>query len=321
MTWSVRKPLSNDSLLRGGVAARLALFLAVALSLVALCSCAPRIVEPQNAAPHTEIEAAEEPADEQVSGGQSGYGTGNESSPAATDGLGNLPASSDYMAVEPEPVEPQPQPRASVELTCGMLDDIEATDELQVFYLSDEAPPELNETAREDLEAAVQAIREKGGVGFLFLDVESGTGVSLNIDQAFYGASSFKGPYAVYLCQQLVESGELNLDDTYAVCTQVEKLGAYPYGGSDTARRLIEETVVRSDNNAYASLRDTFDMKGYNEWASDLGANDCLWVRGYHYPTYCARSSAKLWLNAHQYFQSGTDTALWLEGLMQSTEH
>lgn len=62
----------------------------------------------------------------------------------------------------------------------------------------------LSEEQQESLAAATQNI-EGGGytVGFTLINLNTGKGIAYNLDSRVYGASSFKGPYAAYLCQHL----------------------------------------------------------------------------------------------------------------------
>jgi hypothetical protein len=274
---------------------------ALAIAVVPCASCdAADEPKPDSATETTgaATEAPEESADKETPGVVRGTGT----------------------ASMPEVQKAARESRASVELTCGLLDDIASTPDLQVFSLSEEPAPALETKTYDNLTKAMQAIQSKGDLGFFMMDVESGAGIAYNLDEPFYGASSFKGPYAVFLCQELIETGKVKLDDECKICTRVDKLGSYPFGGSDTVQNLIYAAVVESDNNAYVSLRDTFDTLGYDEWATGLGVKDCPWTQGFHYPTYCTRSSAKLWLNTYRYFETGSDTSVWLEAVMQIAE-
>lgn len=62
----------------------------------------------------------------------------------------------------------------------------------------------LSEEQQESLTAATQNI-EGGGytVGFTLINLNTGKGIAYNLDSRVYGASSFKGPYAAFLCQHL----------------------------------------------------------------------------------------------------------------------
>ena len=50
-------------------------------------------------------------------------------------------------------------------------------------------------------------------MGVVFYDLSSGKGVTYNADVEVYGASSYKALYALYICESLVETGQVSLDD------------------------------------------------------------------------------------------------------------
>lgn len=49
-------------------------------------------------------------------------------------------------------------------------------------------------------------------MGVVFYDLSSGRGLTYNADVEVYGASSYKALYALYICEMLVESGQVSLD-------------------------------------------------------------------------------------------------------------
>lgn len=156
--------------------------------------------------------------------------------------------------------------------------------------------PALSAEAQEEIS---EALGELNGneAGFFFIDLTSGNGIAYNLDERVYGASSFKGPYAAYLC---------------------ETRGDGEAGLSDSTRSLIESMVVSSDNNAFKTLRNTYDSAGFSDWLSscavDAGLKDDT-----HFPRYSARESALLWLHTYRYLRTDTDTAQWLKGLYAQT--
>lgn len=156
--------------------------------------------------------------------------------------------------------------------------------------------PELSAEAQEEI---AEAIGELGGneTGFFFIDLTSGNGIAYNLDERVYGASSFKGPYAAYLC---------------------ETRGDGEAGLSDSTRSLIESMVISSDNNAFKTLRNTYDSAGFSDWLSSCAVDTDL-KDDTHFPRYSARESALLWLHTFRYLQTDTDTAQWLKGLYAQT--
>lgn len=82
------------------------------------------------------------------------------------------------------------------------------------------------------LHHATDAIEDAGyKVGYVLLDVNTGTTISYNADTAFYSASSLKGPYVTALAR-------------YGLGDGIESLSG-----------LVSATIEQSDNAAYAILR------------------------------------------------------------------
>lgn len=170
-----------------------------------------------------------------------------------------------------------------------------AANEPMAFSLSGEAPI-LSEDRVADLGAALSAFEDDGyGVGFILIDLAQANGIAYNLDERIYGASSFKGPFCTYLCE--TRGGEAGL--------------------SSSARSLIAATVTESDNDAFTSLRLSYDGD-LESWLASCGVDPSI-ARDTHFPRYSARESALLWLHTYRYLQSGSDNAAWLEGLFSET--
>lgn len=171
-----------------------------------------------------------------------------------------------------------------------------AANEPTAFSLSGEAPI-LSEDRVADLGAALSAFTDEGyGVGFILIDLAQANGIAYNLDERIYGASSFKGPFCTYLC---------------------ETRGDGKTGLSSSARSLITATVTESDNDAFTSLRLSYDGD-LESWLASCGVDPSI-ARDTHFPRYSARESALLWLHTYRYLQSGSDNAAWLEELFSET--
>ena len=183
-------------------------------------------------------------------------------------------------------------------LTTDAFTAIDATADAPAPFALDPGAdaPALSAEAQD---AIADAIGELGGneAGFLFIDLTSGNGIAYNLDERVYGASSFKGPYAAYLC---------------------ETRGDGEAGLSDSTRSLIESMVVSSDNNAFKALRNAYDSAGFSDWLSSCAVDTDL-KDDTHFPRYSARESALLWLHTFRYLQTDTDTAQWLKELYAQT--
>ena len=171
----------------------------------------------------------------------------------------------------------------------------------------DAAP--LSEEQQESLAAATQNI-EGGGytVGFMLINLNTGKGIAYNLDSRVYGASSFKGPYAAYLCQHLGDN-----DVSYPSGSEAAGPGV-----SSSIYSLIQPMILYSDNSAFSSLRNSYDSAGFAEWLNSCGMDSEI-MHDTHFPRYSARESALLWLRTYQYLKTNTPTAQDLASLYEQT--
>ena len=198
-------------------------------------------------------------------------------------------------------------------LSKADFNDIPSGDTVQTFSLVDNKTPTLEDESLALLQDALSQAQELGDVGVVFCDLSSGRGVTYNADAEVYGASSYKAPYALYICETLVESGQVSLDGPLAT------YGDYSMGWQ-TVRNLIENAVVNSDNDSFIALRAAFDHDGYEDWIANLGVDDETALNPMSdFPTYCPRTSAKLWREMSEYLSCDTEASQWLSGLLAST--
>lgn len=198
-------------------------------------------------------------------------------------------------------------------LSKADFNDIPSGDTVQTFSLVDDQIPALEDESLAALQDTLDQAQELGDVGVVFYNLSSGKGVTYNADAEVYGASSYKALYVLYVCELLVETGQVSLDDT---------LGTY--GGNSmgwlTVRDLIETSVVNSDNDSFVALRATFDQDGYEDWIAALGVEDEVALDPMSdFPTYCPRTSVKLWREMSEYLSRESETSQWLSGLLAST--
>lgn len=150
----------------------------------------------------------------------------------------------------------------------------------------------------DSLTSAIRSMESQGyEVGCFFVDLNSGEGVAYNLDTRIYGASSFKGVYAAYLSEHLAD-GESGL--------------------SASAVSLMDDSIRYSDNNAFSTLRNSYDGAGFARWVESCGVSSDI-VHDTHFPRYSARESALFWLHTYRYLQSGTDAAAHLRELYTQT--
>jgi hypothetical protein len=102
------------------------------------------------------------------------------------------------------------------------------------------------------------------------------TGISYNVDEEFYSASSIKGPYVASVVSMYPEA----LDDS---------------------NTTIKNILYYSDNQAYADLRSMYGDAPIDQWESDCGASFSF-ESGSDYAFYNARTLALLWERNYLYF-------------------
>ncbi|MDO4443087.1 MAG: serine hydrolase [Slackia sp.] len=226
-------------------------------------------------------------------------------------------------AVEPTEPEPEPEP---FEPEPAALDAIPTGKRLQTFSLAESAAESdgaqeisLSDDQASAIMAAIDAAEEEGDVSLVLYNLNTGAGIGYNVDGTVYGASSFKAPYALYVCETKVEPGLVSLDDAISGTSAYDP-SSYYNGGAYQLSDLIESAIVYSDNNAFGSLRDAFDDQGYDDWALDLGLDDALYRADSWYPWYCARTSAKVWTEMYRYLQTESEAARYLGELTGETE-
>ena len=194
----------------------------------------------------------------------------------------------------------------------AMLDGIDESDEIVAFSLSDARAPELSNKNLSAIRTALENF-DGASVGFGMYDVESGRGIGYNLDQQIYGASSFKAPYALYLCQKHIENGELTIPGLS------DEDGTELFGAGGYTKILIENAICNSDNDSFAMLRSMYDANGYSEWVDELGIQDAAYTPDSWFPWHSVRSSLKIWTEMYNYWQTGDDAAQWLSSLCGET--
>lgn len=177
-----------------------------------------------------------------------------------------------------------------------------ATDSIATFSLiegegTNKVIPTLTEEQTKAITYTLDQIKEiTPDVGFLILDLDTGAGICYNIDQDIYAASSFKGPYSVYVCESAT-SGNL----------------------PSSTRDNIHNAIAWSDNNSYYRLRNAYNGSTFTSWMEDVGVDPAKAARTF--PTYNVRDLAKLWLHSYPYLTNTNDSkAQWLANELRNTE-
>ncbi|MGN0302316.1 MAG: serine hydrolase [Anaerotardibacter sp.] len=159
----------------------------------------------------------------------------------------------------------------------------------------------LTEEQTTALNQATQDLLDTGyDFGYMLIDLDTGNAIYYNIDQKVYGASSFKGPFCHFVCEELIDTGKT---------TQA------------SVKNSIESVILYSDNESYRSLRYRFNQYGFTDYLDSLGLDSASLMKGGSFPTYSARTSAILWLDTYHYLVERFDnsTASWLTELYATT--
>ncbi len=200
--------------------------------------------------------------------------------------------------------------------TVASIAQVPAATTLTTYDLSDNPQTfELSEASTTTINNALAPFIENDiKLGFVVLDINTGRGISYNPDQEVYGASTIKGPFSTYICQDLVENGEIKLTDSCANFD--ENLKAK---GTATVKNQISNAITWSSNGAFVGLRKTFRGTDYANWLSSLGVDPAIHEKNNWFAWYTPRDAAKLWMNTYLYLDEETETSLWLKSLMSKT--
>ena len=157
---------------------------------------------------------------------------------------------------------------------------------------------DLSEDDNRAITNALSWLQDDGeDVGFLIMNLNTGSGFCYNIDTKIYGASTYKAPMSVFLCEEYIDGGTLQKS---AVSTR------------------IENAIIWSDNQSYRSLKHSFDGSNHNAWLQSMGIDPSSYMSTF--PTYSVRDSATIWMHTWEYLNSESSTAEWLGDLLSRTE-
>lgn len=210
----------------------------------------------------------------------------------------------DPIAIEePEPMTIAYQP------SILALDSVPTADSTVTgFTLASEGQnymPSLSEEGQTFIQNALAPFNENEyDVGFVMLDLQTGSGYAYNPNLDVYGASSIKGPVLLYGCEEVLEPGTLSIDSVNETASQV---------------------IINSDNNAYYDMRSLFEEYGdisLTKWLTDMNIGADV-ESDTSFPHYCARDSAKMWMNGYLYFTSSDsdpEIVSWAQDLFSQTE-
>lgn len=190
-----------------------------------------------------------------------------------------------------------------------------SADEITVFSASEVAAPSVSSTALELVNTAVEDLEGAGiDTGFVFMNLENGVGIAHNTDQTVYGASSIKGPFAVFVCEELIDGGEIS--DSTVIKTIDENFRS---SGSSSVDSLLSSAITQSSNGAFGSLKRAYGDSEYEAWLQSLNVDPDIHENDEWFAWYSPRDAVSLWTEAYNYFETNSETATWLHGLMEDT--
>ena len=215
----------------------------------------------------------------------------------------------------------------NVLLTNTSMQNIPDDDGVFTFTLAQNASaPTLTDAHRDAIADAYDALTNYGAsAGFLFIDLQTGSGIGSNIDEPIYAASAVKGLYACYLAEGQVDAGHANWKETYSEDIAYEFMDENgEYRNDDvseyTLESLVEDSVVRSENDAYRILRRYFDGDEYADWLTKAGVDGDDWRFAGWWTDYSAREAAALWLHTRDYVNGRAASASKLRGWLGKTD-
>ncbi|MBO4863223.1 MAG: hypothetical protein J5517_02545 [Eubacterium sp.] len=134
-------------------------------------------------------------------------------------------------------------------------------------------------------------------ISFVLMDLNSGNGISYNVDKEYYSASCIKAPYITSL-----------------IVGRPEVL--------DYMSNTLKIIIVESDNEKYSNLRQSHGRNEFITWCKECGVNTDVCI--YNYPRITAEELAKFWVHAYFYYNTDETGALigtWLENPNASAIH
>lgn len=190
-----------------------------------------------------------------------------------------------------------------------------SADEVTVFSASQASAPAISDASLELVNTAVNDLEGAGiDTGFVFMNLRNGIGIAHNTDQDVYGASSIKGPFAVYVCEELIDGEEIS--DSTVIKTIDENFRS---SGSSSVDSLISSTITQSSNGAFGSLKRAYGNSDYEAWLQSLNVDPDIHENNEWFAWYSPRDAVSLWSEAYDYFGTESETAEWLHGLMEDT--
>lgn len=215
----------------------------------------------------------------------------------------------------------EPVQEARFQVAPADFEDIPAEVATQTFSLAGDADPQLSSDSLLALQEAVSAMTNLAEFGFVLVDMDTGSGVACNLDADIYGASSLKAPFATFVCEQLIDTGLLSLDDQCPAGMLIDYESPFAFAGASSyaVQDLLEASLAQSDNNAFLFLRNAYTDLGWDNWLLSLGADKMEVSEDYPFSWFTPRDLAEAWAETYSYLQEGTEASELLSEWLGST--
>lgn len=200
------------------------------------------------------------------------------------------------------------------------LDELGPAHAIESFTLvPDTNAPQIMPEHLQAIEAALEPYEESDiAASFLLMDIGTGRGIACNMDESIYGASSFKGPYSAFVCEEYLEEGKLDFS-TEVMCDPTSCPSGTSSDGTDSIYHLMESAIINSSNEAYQGLRDACTRDALASWLTSVGVDPGK-AYGTRLPFFTVRDMAKMWLDVHAYLQTDSQNAETLADLYSKTD-
>ena len=154
------------------------------------------------------------------------------------------------------------------------LDKIPFDEGLKTFSLNNDNEPSIPEDKQRLIQEALDAIGENS-IGFVLFDMQTGQGICYNADAQIYGASSFKAPYALYVCEQhLDNSSDTGINvNAEASPDNASTFNANNPSDNNSGQDANSESANNEDNNNDEDTDDNND-NGENPESNDGNNED-----------------------------------------------
>lgn len=177
-----------------------------------------------------------------------------------------------------------------------------------------------NEELKEQIQKLDAAIAKFGSkLGFAYQNLNTGVTITYNSSKQFQTCSTIKVPY----CMALLKSG-VDLDEQVTInriytdaAPEDGHLTGADYKKQYSVRKLIENSVMLSDNTAYVNLIDKYGRYVFNSGQYQNGIN-YLMYDGYYFSMASASELMKSYKMLYDYSQTD-ERGKWLVQLMLET--